>query len=165
MARGGLRSPLCCSAAWNAPPPFRAQSGGSSWEPLTHPLSSHVGVTLFGVTSPRDGTVMIIVIYSSVFPVGSEPCGAGLSLVHLWEPRDAPEAASFPWKGSASHACLVQFPTKGPPAAPGRRLLWRNFSGASACIPLLSPGISAFRGTKLGRKWSLLGALVHPPGH
>lgn len=30
----------------------------------------HVGVTLFGVTSPRDGTVMVIVIYSSVFPVG-----------------------------------------------------------------------------------------------
>lgn len=45
--------------------------------------------------------------------------GTRLSLVHLWESRDAPEAhtalapGGCPWSGRNLHVCSVQFPDQG----------------------------------------------------
>lgn len=156
---------LCCSAAWNVPPPFQGPAWGLflGAPPASTALASP-SVSL-NLNSPLSGTVMIIVINSSVFPVGlGAPWGQGC----LWFTFGSPEMLLRPtqhWPledvpGVEGTCTCVRFNslTKGTLLpAPGRRLSWRTPFWCLCLHPLVTPRLACLQryhaGEEAGRSW------------
>lgn len=72
--------------------------------------------------------------------------GTGLSLIHLWEPRHAPEAHTGLAPGECTRMEMPRtrvwfhsLPKAAVPPAPGRRLSWRSPRGCLCLHPPVTP--------------------------